>query len=69
MRLAREYGVTREAAFLCDFDFGIPVRTLDQSQRNSTTALVRHIRQEIDDIACPTLIGLDGQTQTLVICH
>src|SRR6056297_2840690 len=65
IRLAREHRVVFMAVELGQFDLGIPVRTLDQPDRNPVTGASRQFGQPLDRRPAAFQVNLQRQTESV----
>ena len=61
VRLVGEDRVVRQAQGLRAFDFGVPVRALDQAHHEAQAVLARQGDDEIHHVQRTRLVGLHGQ--------
>ena len=64
--LAREHRVTRESALLRALDLAVPVRALDQAQRDAPVGLAQALHQPLDGGVSALLVGLHREPEARV---
>ena len=64
--LAREHRVTREAALLRALDLAVPVRALDQAQRDAPVGFAQALHQPLERGVGALLVGLHGEPEARV---
>ncbi len=63
VRLPREHRIAREAEHLRALDLGVPVRALDQPDRDARARCAGERDEPVDDRARTLLVGLDREAQ------
>ena len=67
MRLLRVNRVVTMTVDLGTFDFGVPVRTLDQTNHQPVFGFVCEIDQPVHHVWAPLLVGLNDKTNAIEI--
>ena len=66
VRLAREHRIAGEPALLRALDLAVPVRALDQAQRDAPVGLAQPLPQPLERCVGPLLVGLHRETKARV---